>query len=53
MDDPGGHADFVPPELIRGGWKVDESGQIVGEFQKNPNYIPPWRRLVKRVTKRH
>jgi hypothetical protein len=39
--------DFVPPERIRGGWKVDESGQIVGEFQKNPNYVPRWRRLAK------
>ena len=28
----------VPPEFIRGAWKVDENGIIVGEFMPNPNY---------------
>lgn len=28
----------VPPEFIKGAWKVDEKGEIVGEFMPNPNY---------------
>jgi hypothetical protein len=40
--------DYVPPERIEGAWKVDEHGQITGEFEKNPNYVPRWRRFVHR-----
>ena len=28
----------VPPEFIKGAWKVDNSGKIEGEFLPNPNY---------------
>lgn len=28
----------VPPEFIKGAWKVDEKGEIIGEFIPNPNY---------------
>ncbi len=36
--DPAGR---VPPELIRGAWAVDESGEPTGEFLPNPNYKAP------------
>ena len=29
----------VPPNAIKGAWKVNENGIIVGEFIPNPNYI--------------
>lgn len=28
--------DAVPPTAIRGAWKVDDDGQIVGDFLPNP-----------------
>jgi hypothetical protein len=28
----------VPPEAIKGAWKVDAKGAIEGEFIPNPNY---------------
>ncbi len=28
----------VPREAIKGAWKVDENGIIIGEFSPNPNY---------------
>lgn len=36
--DPNG---VVPPERIRGAWKVNANGEIVGDFMPNPNYKPP------------
>jgi len=33
--------DGVPPEAIRGAWKVDETGHIVGGFVENPRFGPP------------
>ena len=30
----------VPPQAVKGAWKVDENGNIVGEFIPNPNYVP-------------
>jgi hypothetical protein len=30
----------VPPHGVVGAWKVDERGEIVGEFTWNPNYRP-------------
>ena len=36
--DPNG---AVPPEAIKGAWKVDENGKITGEFIPNPNYGKP------------
>jgi hypothetical protein len=35
VSDPNG---AVPPERIKGCWKVSEHGEIVGEFIFNPNY---------------
>jgi hypothetical protein len=29
----------VPPSAIKGAWKVNEFGEITGEFIENPNYI--------------
>lgn len=28
----------VPPEAIQGAWKVDQNGEIVGDFIPNANY---------------
>lgn len=30
----------VPPEAIKGAWRVNETGEIIGEFVPNPNYVP-------------
>jgi hypothetical protein len=30
----------VPPERIRGAWKVNANGEIEGDFIANPNYRP-------------
>jgi hypothetical protein len=35
--DPDGE---IPPQAIEGAWKVDENGEIIGEFIPNPNYVP-------------
>jgi hypothetical protein len=35
--DPNG---AVPPEGIKGAWRVDQAGEIIGEFVPNPNYVP-------------
>lgn len=34
----------VPPQAIRGAWKVDENGNITGEFKPNPNYDPAFQK---------
>ncbi|MDX6283003.1 MAG: hypothetical protein QOH03_4074 [Kribbellaceae bacterium] len=34
-------SDAVPLEAIRGGWRVDDSGKLTGEFVANENYTPP------------
>ncbi|MFJ5829410.1 hypothetical protein [Streptomyces sp. NPDC093089] len=38
VDDPDG---YVPPEAIRGAWVVDGSGQLTGEYEKNPRHGVP------------
>ncbi|MEU4389335.1 hypothetical protein [Kribbella sp. NPDC023855] len=38
VDDPDG---YVPPEAIKGGWKVDDSGQLTDEYVANENHGPP------------
>jgi hypothetical protein len=30
-----------PPEAIRGAWRVNDQGEVEGEFIENPNYGPP------------
>jgi hypothetical protein len=37
VDDPNG---AVPPEAIIGAWKVDQDGNLTGEYDENPNYRP-------------
>lgn len=29
----------IPPQAIVGAWKVDENGNIIGDFIPNPKYI--------------
>ena len=29
----------TPPQAIKGAWKVNENGLIVGDFIPNPNYL--------------
>jgi hypothetical protein len=38
VDDPNG---YVPPEAIRGGWQVDDAGQITGDFVPNERHGRP------------
>ena len=40
IDGTFGPDDAVPPEAIVGAWKVDEHGEIVGDFVPNPKYKP-------------
>lgn len=35
-----GPTEYVPPEAIVGAWKVDENGNLTGEFLPNPKYQP-------------
>jgi len=34
-----GPNDDIPPEAIVGAWKVNQDGEIVGDFIPNPNYV--------------
>ena len=34
----------VPPQAIKGAWKVDDNGEIVGDFVPNPKYDPSFRK---------
>jgi hypothetical protein len=38
-----GPNDAVPPQAIKGAWKVDASGNIVGDLILNPKFIPNYR----------
>jgi hypothetical protein len=38
------NTEAVPPQAIKGAWKVDEQGEITGEFKANPNYDPAFRK---------
>ena len=40
VDWPYGEKQRVPPEAIRGSWKVDETGKLTGEFKANDRYRP-------------
>jgi hypothetical protein len=33
--------EYVPPEVVVGAWKVNENGEIVGEFIPNPKFGEP------------
>lgn len=34
-----GPDDDIPPEAVVGAWKVNQDGEIVGDFIPNPNYV--------------
>lgn len=34
----------VPPQAIKGAWKVDDNGEISGEYKPNPNFDPNFRK---------
>ena len=34
----------VPPQAIKGAWKVDERGEITDEYKPNPNFDPAFRK---------
>ncbi|MCD4501287.1 hypothetical protein [Chromobacterium vaccinii] len=42
-----GPAEYVPPEVIVGAWKVDENGNLTGEFMPNPKYQPGFSKTEK------
>lgn len=33
-----GSDEYVPPEAVVGAWRVDETGNVTGDFIKNPRY---------------
>ena len=35
-----GPTEYVPPEAVVGAWKVDEGGNLTGEFVPNHDYKP-------------
>ena len=37
-------SEAVPPQAIQGAWKVDQNGNITGEFKPNPNFDPAFRK---------
>jgi len=39
IDDTFNKNEAIPPQAIKGAWKVDSNGIIIGEFVVNPNYI--------------
>lgn len=38
IDESYGDSEEVPPQAIKGAWKVNEKGIITGDFIPNPNY---------------
>jgi hypothetical protein len=36
-----GPNDAVPPQAIKGAWKIDDNGEIEGDFIPNPKFVPP------------
>jgi hypothetical protein len=50
-----GPNDDVPPTAIRGAWKVDDNGEIVGDFIPNEHFVPPGERrptgMLNRATR--
>lgn len=43
-----GPDDAVPPSAIRGAWKIDQDGEIVGDFLPNANFRPAGTRRYSR-----
>jgi hypothetical protein len=39
IDDSFDKQEATPPQAIKGAWKVNEKGIIVGKFIPNPNYL--------------
>jgi hypothetical protein len=50
IGDPDG---YIPSEAIRGAWKVDDAGQLTGEFQPNLKYGPPQDDFTKLLSTDH
>ncbi len=38
VDDPDG---CVPATAIKGAWQIGADGEVIGEFNPNPNHRPP------------
>lgn len=38
------NTEAVPPQAIKGAWKVDDEGEIADEFKANPNFDPSFRK---------
>jgi hypothetical protein len=53
-DNPGGwvyeiaggydNTEAVPPQAIEGAWRVDEHGEMTGEYKPNANFDPAFRK---------
>ena len=39
IDDAFDKNEDIPPQAIKGAWKVNAKGVIIGEFVVNPNYV--------------
>ena len=39
VDGTYGPDERVPPEVIKGAWKVSDEGNLTGEYRANPNYV--------------
>ncbi|MDO9472939.1 MAG: hypothetical protein Q7J28_07765 [Caulobacter sp.] len=38
------NSEAVPPQAIKGAWKVDARGEITDEYRPNPNYDPAFKK---------
>lgn len=34
----------VPPQAIKGAWKVNDQGEVTDEYEPNPNFDPAFRK---------
>jgi len=47
------NTEAVPPQAIKGAWKVSESGEITEEYKANPNYDPAFQKPQDSALKRN
>jgi len=51
--------DYVPPEAVKGAWRVNDNRQIEGDFTANDNFIPglkydlDWPLYLEPIAKNH
>jgi hypothetical protein len=38
------NTEAVPPQAIKGAWKVDDRGEITAEYKPNPNFDPAFQK---------